>query len=1110
MKCPRCEHENRPGAKFCEECAAPLARVCVNCGAQLSATAKFCSECAHSAGPLASPTPQRFGTPETYTPKHLAERIINSKAALEGERKQVTVLFADLKGSMELLADRDPEEARKILDPVLELMMEAVHRYEGTVNQVMGDGIMALFGAPLAHEDHAVRACYAALRMQDKARRYAEEVHRREGLPVQIRVGLNSGEVVVRSIGSDLHMDYTAVGQTTHLAARMEQMAVPGSILISVSTLDLVESYVSVKTLGPRNVKGLQEPIEVYELCGAGTARTRLQAAAARGLTKFVGRSIELEQLIQALAQAREGHGQVVAVVGEPGVGKSRLYWEFTQSHRTAGWLVLEASSVSYGKATPYAPVIELLKSYFKLANHEGQRESREKVTGKLLTLDESLKPTLPAFLELLNVAVDDAAWSTIEPSLRRQHTLQAIRHLLLRESRVQPVVLVFEDLHWIDSETQALLNGLVEGLTGARLLLLVSYRPEYQHAWGGKTYYRQLRVDPLPPAIAGQLLETLVGSDPALDPLKHLLMQQAEGTPLFLEEGVRALIETGALCGERGQYRLVKDLQTVRVPPTVQAILAARIDRLPPEDKLLLQAGSVIGKEMPFALLQAIGEQDDEAMRRGLSRLQAAELVYETSLFPDLEFTFKHALTHDVAYASLLHERRRFLHARVADAIEHLYPDRRAEHIERLADHAFKGEYWEKAITCLREAAAKAVARAMVREATPHLERALAALTHLPPTPTRLEASVDIRLDLRNCLYLLGEHRRVLEHLQTARLLAEETGDRTRLIRVAGYLGTTFLFLGDYGHALEEVARARELASGARNLELEVEMGLRSAQVYIYQGEFAKATPLVADVLRAAGGGGPASRFFGQILTSVQAHGYLALCLGEQGDFASAADAAARGLAEAEREEHRYSQAVVRGLGGLVYLRKGALEEARCLLEPAVELVRKFELSLIRSGTIANLGLTYVYRGAVEAGLALLAEARERRPVLLAEGYLVAHRFDEAKTTAARALEGARQAGEVAIVARASWLVGAAATALDPPAATEAIEAYRDAAAMAERIGMRPLVAHCHLGLGKLYRRTGKQQDAQRHLTTATTMYREMGMTYWLDKAEAEIRDLA
>jgi len=406
MKCSRCQHENPSGAKFCEECASSLTRTCANCGTQLSATAKFCPECAHpvAAGVV---TQRRFTSPETYTPKHLAEKILTSKAALEGERKQVTVLFADMKGSMELLADRDPEEARKILDPVLVHMMEAVHRYEGTVNQVMGDGIMALFGAPLAHEDHAVRACYAALRMQESVKRYAEGVRRTEGIPVQIRVGLNSGEVVVRSIGSDLKMDYTAVGQTTHLAARMEQLATPGSILITVETLRLAEGYVELKPLGPISVKGLNEPVEVYEVVGAGPVRSRMEAAAARGLSRFVGRDVEIHALQQAMNKAAVGHGQVVGVVGEPGVGKSRLFYEFTRSHRTQGWLILESGSASYGKATPYLPVIDLIKTYCQIEARDDGRRVREKLTGKLLALDRALEPTLPAFLTLLDVSVD-------------------------------------------------------------------------------------------------------------------------------------------------------------------------------------------------------------------------------------------------------------------------------------------------------------------------------------------------------------------------------------------------------------------------------------------------------------------------------------------------------------------------------------------------------------------------------------------------------------------------------------------------------------------------------------------------------------------------------
>ncbi|MBI1967614.1 MAG: AAA family ATPase, partial [Gemmatimonadetes bacterium] len=404
---------------------------------------------------------------------------------------------------------------------------EAVHRYEGTVNQVMGDGIMALFGAPLACEDHAVRACYAALRMQDTVKRYAEGVRRAEGIALQIRVGLNSGEVVVRSIRSDLHMDYTAVGQTTHVAARMEQMALPGSILLSAETLRLAEGYVDVRALGPLPVKGLEAPLEVYELTRAATVRSRFQAAAARGLSRFVGRESELDQLRQALERVRAGHGQVVAVVGEPGVGKSRLYWEFTHSHRAQGWLILESGSVSYGKATNYLPIIELLRAYFAIEQADDPRKIREKVTGKLLSLDRQLEPCVAPILWLLDVPVEDESWARLDPPQRRQRILDGVKRLLLRESQVQPLMVLFEDLHWIDAETQALLDSLVESLPTARLLLLVNYRPEYRHGWGSKTYYRQLQIDPLPPESAEALLDALLGSDPALAPLKRLVIER-------------------------------------------------------------------------------------------------------------------------------------------------------------------------------------------------------------------------------------------------------------------------------------------------------------------------------------------------------------------------------------------------------------------------------------------------------------------------------------------------------------------------------------------------------------------------------------------------------
>ncbi len=567
----------------------------------------------------------------------------------------------------------------------------------------MGDGIMALFGAPLAHEDHAVRACYAALRMQESVKKYAEEVRRSHAAVVKIRVRLNSGEVVVRAIGSDLHMDYTAVGQTTHLAGRMEQIADPGAIVITPGTLALAEGYVEVKSLGPVPVKGLAEPVEVYEVTGAGSVRTRLQAATRRGLTRFVGRDTEVEQLRRAQQLAGNDRGQVAAIVGEAGVGKSRLFYEFTHSHRLQGWLVLESASLSYGKATSYLPVIDLLKGYFKIHEQDDLREIREKVTGKLLTLDEALKPAVTALLALLDVPVDDIGWQTLEPGQRRQRTLDAVKGLLLREAREQPLLLIFEDLHWIDSETQALLDGLIESLGSARLLLLVNYRPGYQHTWGSRTYYSQMRLDVLPAESAGELLEALLGDDPGLGPLKQLLVRR--GNPFFLEETIQTLVETGTLVGERGRYRLTQPVQTIQVPATVQVMLAARIDRLLPEDKRLLQVAAVIGKDVPFALLQAVAELPDDALRRGLDHLQDAEFVYETRMFPDPEYAFKHALTHEVSYGGLLQDRRRDLHARIVDAIETLHRDRLGEQIERLAHHALRGELGDKAVLHLRQA---------------------------------------------------------------------------------------------------------------------------------------------------------------------------------------------------------------------------------------------------------------------------------------------------------------------------------------------------------------------------------------------------------------------
>src|SRR5712691_2274347 len=723
--------------------------------------------------------------PLAYTPPYIAEKILASKSALEGERKQVTVLFADLKGNTELIRDLDPEAGQALLDTALHLMMDAVHRFEGTVNDVAGDGLMAMFGAPIAHEDHALRACYAALAMQAALRRYAESVRRTQGLEVLLRVGLHSGDVVVRTISNDLYMNYSGVGLTTNLAARTEQLAPPGTIRLTAATLRLVEGAVRVNALGPIPVKGLAEPVDVFELVGATPVHRRLQAAVARGLTRFVGRAQELATLVQTLAQAGQGQGQLVALLGEAGVGKSRLVYEAMHGHTTRGWRVLESAAVPYGRTTPYLPVLDLLKRYADVEATDDARTIRAKVTGQVLTLDATLQDTVPALLALLDALPDDSPFHQLDPAQRRQRTLTALKRVLLRESQGQPLLLVVEDLHWLDTETQALLDSLVESLPTARLLLLVNYRPEYQHGWGSKTYYTQLRLDPLPPASAEEFLHALLGDAPSLEPLTQLLIARTAGNPFFLEESVRTLVETGVLVGEPGVSRLAHALPTIQVPATVQAVLAARIDRLPPEEKRLLQTAAVIGMEVPLPLVQAIAELSEEVLHRGLTHLQAAEFLYETSLFPEHAYTFKHALTHEVAYSSLLQERRRALHAHIVAALEALAGDRLTEQVARLAHHALRGEVWDKAFHYLQQAGANAATRSAYHEAVAYLEQALTALAHLPETHNTCEQAVDLRLALRSALLPSRDHGRILAYLREAEACAAALDDPRRLGQV-------------------------------------------------------------------------------------------------------------------------------------------------------------------------------------------------------------------------------------------------------------------------------------------------------------------------------------
>jgi predicted ATPase/class 3 adenylate cyclase len=1076
-----------------------------------------------SSPPTAAPAPAQATAhqlpPIAYTPPYLTEKILTSRTALEGERKQVTVLFADIKDSTEMIKDLDPEAAQQLLDPAIHIMMDAVHRFEGTVNQVLGDGIMALFGAPIAHEDHALRACYAALAMQAAMQPYAEDVRRTQGIEVRIRVGLNSGEVVVRTIGNDLHMDYSAVGPTTHLAARLEQLAAPGSTRLSAATLRLVEGLIQVNALGPIPIKGMTAPVEVFELTGASTIRRRLQAAVARGLSRFVGRDPEIAILRRTLERARAGHGQVVAAVGEAGVGKSRLVYEFVHSPYTQGWLVLESVSVSYGKASPYFPVIDLLKRYVHAEDTDDARTLRAKVTGQIVTLDEGLRECVPALLSLLEALPDDNPFLRLEPSQRRQRTLDGLKRILLRESQVQPLLLVFEDLHWIDSETQALLDSLVESLPTSQLLLLVNYRPEYQHAWGSKIIYTQLRLDPLLPESADTLLQALLGDDPSLLPLKHLLIERTQGNPFFLEESIRTLVETEVVVGRPGAYRLTQDRPTIQVPATVQAILAARIDRLPAEEKRLLQTAAVMGTEVPLPLLQAIADLPEDVLYRGLTHLQTAEFLYEAQLFPERLYTFRHALTHEVAYGSLLQERRRALHAQIVEALEALAADRLDEHMERLAYHALRGEVWEKALLYFRQAGTRASRHSAHREAVAYYEQALEALRHLPEGRDTLAQAVDLRLILRHSLFALGEFGPIINHLRQAEAVAMTLDDQRRLGLATSYMAHYFWITGDQDRAVESGQRALAIATAQADVVLQIETDFYLGQAYHALGDYQRAMDILRQTMNALAGD-LSRRRFGVFYTAIS-RVWLVWCLAETGAFAEGVALAQEMLRTAEAADNLVSRIGTSFVAGHLYLRQGNLDQAIAVFGRGLALCESGDIPLWLPWIAAALGAAYVLLGRLDEALPLLEGAVPQSAAMntmaahallvayLSQGYLHAGRIQDATDQAGRALAYSRVHQERGHEAWVLRLLGEIAARHDPPDVAHAETHYQQALAHADALGMRPLQAHCHRGLGTLYSQTGRVEQARAELSTAIDMYREMAMTFWLPDTEAALADV-
>jgi class 3 adenylate cyclase/predicted ATPase len=1069
------------------------------------------------------------------------------------------MLFADLKDSTALIEDLDPEEARAIIDPALRLMMDAVRRYGGHIAQSLGDGIFALFGAPVAHEDHPQRALYAALRMQEESRRYAERVRLDTGLNVHVRVGIHTGEVVVRSVRKDdLHTDYVPVGHAVNLAARMEGLATPGSIVVSEQTYKITQGYFTFKPLGAAQVKGFSEPVKIYEALGPGPLRTRLQVAAGRGFARFVGRRGELEQLREALRLAKTGRGQIVGVVGEPGVGKSRLLYEFKPICES-DCLVLETVSASHAKTFAYLPLIDLLKGYFELSPRDDERKRREKVTGKVLTLDRSLEDTLPYLFPLLGVTEPDPALQQMDPRVRRERTFAALKRLLVRESLNQPLVLIVEDLHWLDAETQAFLNLFGESIASARVLLLVDYRPEYRHSWGGKTYYTQLRLDPFGEREAEELLTALlaekVGGQPtaSFQPLKRLILAKAQGNPFFIEEIIQELCEQGVLAGTEGESGLnpspaATSLTDLHIPTTVHAILASRIDRLPPEEKDLLQTLAVVGKEFPVRLLTHVTGRSADTLQTLLSRLRAAEFLYEQPVFPEPTYAFKHALTQEVAYTSLLIERRKALHERTAGAIEELCQQHLEECYGELAYHYTRGGNAEKAVEFLRRAGQQATRRSAYGEAVGHLTTALELLRALPDKSDRAQRELPLQLAFAAALQATkGPAAPEVERAYTrARALCQREQDAPQLFSALRGLWVLH-------HVRAELTTAREIgeqllgmAEQLQDPALLLEAHRALGSTLLWQGEFSRAR---THLERAGALYDPQLHRSHAFLHGGADPGVSCLCeaarvlwfLGYP-DQALRRSQAALDLARKLADPFSFGFALVFAAGLHQLRREGRAAQQRAEEAIALAGAQGF-VSLLAAGTIRR-GWALAEQGQVEEGLAQMRHgltARQTTGAELAQPYFLAlqaevygkvGRVDTALALLAEALAVAHTTGERRLEAELhrlrgeltlqkgarDWRLGAEPSSPQVPSPqhptpsthAEAEACFHQAIDIARRQEARSLELRAVTSVARLWRHQGKEAEARQALADVYGWFTEGFDTADLQDARALLRELA
>jgi class 3 adenylate cyclase/tetratricopeptide (TPR) repeat protein len=798
MKCPKCQFENPDTQNFCGQCGAKLEKICPDCGASNPPLYKFCGECGHGLPPAPEAIPKDLSFDEKidkiqrYLPKGLTGKILSQKAKIEGERKQVTVMFCDMEGFTPLVRRLGPEGAYSIMDQVYEILIHKVHDYEGTVNEMTGDGIMALFGAPIALEDAPQRAIRSSLAIHREMAKFSDRMNQeRKGVqPLRMRVGIHTGPVVVGTLGNDLRVEFKAVGDTVNLASRMEGLAEPGATYVSEETLELTEGLFRFEALGERQVKGRKEPVRIYRVIAPSTSRTRFDVSAERGLTPFMGRDRELGLLLDGFERSKGGGGRTFSIVSEAGLGKSRLLYEFRKTVSNADVMFLEGRCFSYSRGVAYHPLIDILKANFDIREGDGDSEIREKVKKglKILKVDEAF--TLPYFLELLSVKNSGIDKIPISPEATKDRIIEAISRIALKGSEIRPLIMAFEDLHWIDKSSEECLRYLSDSTTGSKVFLIFTYRPEYVHTWGGRSYHSQVTLNRLSNHESLAMVNHILDIEEIDSELEELILEKTEGIPFFIEEFTKSLKDLKVIERKDNKYFLVKKIQDVTIPSTIQDVIMARVDSLPEPAKELLHTGSAIQREFSYELIKCVTGLPEQKLLSQLSILKDSELLYERGIYPESTYVFKHALTQEVVYEAILSTRKKKLHEKIGNAIEWLYSKILDEHYSVLAKHFIESENYKKAAVYLKSSAEKAQKAASFKDAIEQGKQRVFCLERLPKTQDTHKEIIDARTSLSTYYMELGSLLEAREAVAPIITLALELNYKKRLPRIHTAIG--------------------------------------------------------------------------------------------------------------------------------------------------------------------------------------------------------------------------------------------------------------------------------------------------------------------------------